>query len=97
MAKSNYYALIPQTTTHSALLNSFPFSTRWLYAVMVAERGGLKYPFRMPYKKIEQVTGMNPSTIRQGIKLLTNNGFLDYEHGGLEGNPNLYMLNERWL
>lgn len=97
MAKSNYYALISQSTAHSEQLNSLPFSTRWLYVVMVAERGGLRYPFRMSYKKIEQITGMNPSTIRQGIKLLTSNGFLDYEHGGLERNPNLYMLNEKWL
>lgn len=97
MAEAKYYALIPQTTTHSKKLNSLPLSARWLYAVMVAERGGLQRPFKMSYKKIEKITGMNPSTIRIGIKLLDSNDFLDYEHGGLEKNPNLYTLNERWL
>lgn len=97
MARSNFYALIPQTTTHSKEINALPLSARWLYAVMIAERGGLRHPFEMSYKKIQEITGMNPSTIRSAIKLLNNSGFLDYEHGGLEKNPNLYILNEEWL
>lgn len=97
MADAKYYAQIPQTTTHSEKLNSLPYPTRWLYAVMVAERGGLQRAFKFPYKKIEKITGMNPSTIRRGIQALVAGGFLYYEHGGLEKNPNLYTLNDTWL
>lgn len=97
MASAKYYARIPQTTTHSKKLNSLPYPTRWLYAVMVAERGGLRRAFKFPYKKIEKVTGMNPSTIRRGIKALESGGFLSYNHGGLEKNPNLYELSDMWL
>ena len=97
MAESKFYALIPQTTTHSKQLNALSYSTRWLYVVMVAERGGLRKPFRFPYKKMEEVTGMNSSTIRRGIISLVDGGFLSYDHGGLERNPNLYNLNDVWL
>ena len=50
-----------------------------------------------PYKKMEEVTGMNSSTIRRGIISLVDGGFLSYDHGGLERNPNLYNLNDVWL
>ena len=97
MESANFYALIPQATTHSKKLNALPYPTRWLYAVMVAERGGLRKPFKFPYKKIEKVTGMNASTIRRGIVAMEAGDFLSYDHGGLEKNPNLYTLNDTWL
>lgn len=91
-----YYAFIPKTTTHSKKLNSLPVTARWLYVVMIAERGYSR-PFRFTYVDMQKITGFSPTTVRQAVKLLDENGFLDYEHGGLERNPNVYELVDGWL
>lgn len=96
MPDDKFYAFIPKRTAHSKELNSLPVTTRWLYVVMVAERG-YKRPFRFTYVDMERITGFAPATVRQGVKLLSQNGYLEYEHGGLERNPNVYDLNDDWL
>jgi len=97
MSDDKHYAFIPKRTTHSKELNALPVTARWLYAVMVAERGGFDSRFRFPYGKIREVTGFSRTTIRKAIKALDNAGYLDYEHGGLEQNPNMYDLNQEPL
>lgn len=97
MAENRYFALIPQTTVFSKELNALSASTRWIYVVMIAERHGLDAPFRIPYWRISEITGFTDPTIRQAVKDLDAAGFLNYEHGGLERNPNIYDLDKQWL
>lgn len=97
MSNDRHYAFIPKQTTHSEKLNSLPTTARWIYVLMVAERGGLKVPFEFPYSKFKRITGYAKSTISRGIKDLVKAGFIEYEQGGLEGNPNQYILNDNWL
>lgn len=92
-----YYAFIPQATVNSKELNSIPATARWIYVVMVAERHGLDATFEISYTEIRRITGFSKPTISQAIKELVAIGVLDYEHGGLECNPNVYDLNADWL
>lgn len=93
MSDARHYAFIPKRTTHSKELNALPVTARWLYTVMAAERGGFDNSFRFPYTKIREITGFSKTTIRKAVKALDEAGYLDYEHGGLEQNPNMYDLN----
>ena len=97
MSDDRRFAFIPKRTTHSKDLNALPVSARWLYTVMVAERGGLKEPFEFSYTDIKKITGFARTTIRRAVKDLDAAGFLDYEHGGLECNPNIYELDDNRL
>lgn len=97
MSDDGHYAFLPKTTVCSQELNALPFSARWLYIIMVAERHGVDQPFALPYKEIATVTGMTRPTISRAIKALAGAGFLQYEHGGLECNPNVYELESDWL
>lgn len=93
MSDYGHYAYIPKRTTHSKELNELPTSARWLYVVMIAERGGAENTFRFPYREIREITGFSKTTIRKAIQALDKAGYLDYKHGGLEQNPNMYELN----
>jgi len=97
MSNNRHYAFIPKQTTHSKELNTLPVTARWLYVLMIAERGGLKIPFEFPYREIRRITGFAKTTISRGIKDLVEGGFLDCTHGGLECNPNQYELDDDWL
>ncbi len=97
MAHEKHFAFIPKRTTHSKELNSLSLSARWIYVLLVAERGGLTKPFFFPYTKIQEVTGCAATTIRRAIKELEKAGFLEVEHGGLERNPNQYKLEDSRL
>ena len=88
---------MPQSTVNSKQLNSLAPTTRWVYVVMVAERRGRGESFTFTYKEIKGITGFSQATVRQAIKSLDMAGFLEYEHGGLEQNPNQYILNPDWL
>jgi hypothetical protein len=93
MSDNGHFAFIPKRTTHSKDMNALPVSARWLYVIMVAERGGLDASFKFPYREIRNITGFSTATIRQAVIALDKAGYLDYEHGGLEQNPNMYNLN----
>ncbi len=97
MSDDGHFAFIPKQTTHSKELNSLPVTARWMYVVMIAQRGGLKVPFEFPYSDIKRITGFAKSTISRGLKDLVKAGFVEYEHGGLECNPNKYELDDGWL
>ena len=97
MSDQRYFAFIPQSTVNSKQLNSLAPTTRWVYVVMVAERRGREESFTFTYKEIKDITGFSQATIRKAIKQLDANDFLSYEHGGLERNPNQYILNGDWL
>ena len=64
--------------------------------IMAAERGGLRRPFQLSYTDIQKTTRFARTTIRRAIQELETAGFLTYEHGGLECNPNLYELKDDW-
>ncbi len=70
MAETKHFAFIPKRTTHSKELNSLPISARWLYVVMIAERGGFDAEFRFSYTEMRRITGMSRTTIRKAIKAL---------------------------
>ena len=57
MTSERRFAFIPKQTTHSEELNALPVTARWLYVLMIAERGGLKEPFEFPYGEIRRITG----------------------------------------
>jgi hypothetical protein len=97
MAENRYFALLPQDTVNSKELNSLPVTARWIYVVMVAEDHGLRVPFTLSYTRIRQITGLSRPTIRKAVIELAKAGYLSYEHGGLECNPNVYDLNADWL
>lgn len=97
MAGQRSFAFIPQFTVNSKQLNALPATARWVYVVMVAERRGRSDPFTFTYEDIKSITGFAQATIRQAVKELDEAGFLSYEHGGLERNPNSYTLNSDWL
>lgn len=97
MAENHYFALLPQTTVNSKELNALPVTARWIYVVMVAEDHGLHVPFELSYLRIRKITRLSKPTIRQAIVELDKAGFLTYEHGGLECNPNVYDLIVHWL
>lgn len=94
---NRYFALLPQTTVNSKQLNAIPVTARWVYVVMVAEDHGLHVPFQIPYRHIHSITGFSTSTIHRAIESLVTAGFMTYDHGGLEQNPNVYDLNTEWL
>lgn len=81
------------------LLNreTVPVTARWVYVIMVAEDHGLHAPFQIPYRRIYGITGFSTSTIHRAIESLVDGGFMSYDHGGLEQNPNVYDLESSWL
>lgn len=93
MPEDRYYAFIPQKTVNSKELNALPVTARWIYVVMVAEDHGYYTPFTLSYTRIRQITGLSRPTIRKAVIELAKAGYLTYEHGGLEQNPNVYSLN----
>lgn len=97
MAEQRYFAFLPQSTVNSKQLNKLPATARWVYVVMVAEGRGRSDSFTFTYEDIKDITGFAQATVRQAVKALDKAGFLSYEHGGLERNPNKYMLNSDWL
>lgn len=97
MSDNRHFAFIPRNTTHSKDLNALSVTARWVYVLMIAERGGLTVPFEFPYSEIKRITGFAKTTIRRAIKDLDAAGFIEYEHGGLECNPNQYELVDKWL
>ncbi len=97
MTDRQSFAFLPQATVNSEKLNALPISARWIYVVLIAEQRGLNVPFRMSYNKIHEITRCSSATIRIAIKALEKAGFLEYDKGGLEANPNVYTLEVSWL
>lgn len=96
---NGHFAFIPKSTTHSQELNTLSVYSRWIYVLMVAEQWGanLDGGFTFPYGEIMEITGFCRNTIAKAVKELSQAGFLYYEHGGLEANPNIYKLEDSWL
>ena len=97
MSKKTHHVFIPEETVRSKKLNKLSASTRWLYVILVSERGGIDIPFKFPYGEIHKITGFSPATISKGVMKLVSGGFITYEHGGLEQNPNIYDMEVSWL
>lgn len=91
---NNNYISLPRATVYSKQLNSASGSARWLYVVLVKECQEADVPFKMPIKRIEQITRYSKHTISRGIKELTQLGFLRQERDGLE---NVYTIEPRWI
>jgi len=54
-------------------------------------------PFTFPYRKLRKVTGYKLNTISMCINRLEAAGLIVRLKGGLEGNPNRYIVNYDWL
>ena len=96
MAKG-HFAFIPEETLLSQHYKSLCVHAKALYPYMVARRAGVDLPFTYTYQEIKQDTGFRNDMISKSITELEKEGFLEYEHGGLEGNRNLYHLVDSWL
>lgn len=96
MAKG-HFAFIPEDTLLSQEYRSLCIHAKALYPYMVARRAGIDLPFNYPYREMRRDTGMRNDMIQKSIKDLDRAGFLEYEHGGLEWNKNVYHLADRWL
>ena len=53
--------------------------------------------FTFPYRELREVTGYKLNTISACINRLERAGLLVRLKGGLEGNPNRYIVNHDWL
>ena len=100
MAKTESFTLLPNRVILSKHLNSLTPNTRWLFVVMLTEwrSGNSKAKaFTFPYRQLREITGYKLNTISVCITRLEKAGLLVRLKGGLEGNPNRYIVNYDWL
>ena len=96
MAKG-HFAFIPEDTLLSENYKKLCVHAKALYPYMVARRAGVDLEFDYPYEDIRQDTGFRYEMIRKSIGDLEAAGLLEYRHGGLERNRNMYRLVDSWL
>lgn len=97
MAKKEHYAFIPESTLISDKFKSLRPHARLLYIYMAWKRHGIDEPFTYSYKEIRKDTGYKFDTIARSIRQLAAVGFIEYKHGGLEVNKNIYYMVLAWL
>jgi len=68
-----------------------------LFIYLAVRRKGKDASFAYSYREILRDSGMVFRTISRGIKQLAKAGFIEYEHGGLMLNHNIYYIDPGWL
>ena len=91
------YVYIPGSTVLSDQYKSLTPHARQLYSYLILKWGGGEREFSYSYKQIYNDSGYADKTITKCIRALERVGFIEYEHGGLEKNSNVYQLNMEWL
>lgn len=91
------YVYIPGSTVLSKEYKSLTPHTRQLYSYLILRWGGKEEWFSYSYKEIHDDSGYADMTIARGIRALAEVGFIEYKHGGLELNHNMYRLEQSWL
>ena len=64
---------------------------------MIVRREGKDAWFSYSYREIGKDAGFRPKTIASSIRQLSDAGFIEYKHGGLELNHNTYYLDPEYL
>lgn len=91
------YVFIPGTTVLSDQYKSLTPHARQLYSYLILKWGGGEGEFSYSYREIRRDSGYADKTITKGIRALAKAGFIEYKHGGLELNHNIYQLDMDWL
>lgn len=97
MIDKRHFALIPETTLFSEEFQRLTTHAKLLYVFMACKRAGKDEEFKYSYKDMRKDTGYKFNTIARCIRQLTAEGFMKYEHGGLEVSNNIYYLYPHWL
>lgn len=95
---TEHYVFIPESTLLYEPFKALRVHSRLLYSYLILRRAGNNDDwFSYSYKEIRQDSGYRFEMIAKGIKELSLIGFIEYRHGGLELNHNLYYLTPSWL
>lgn len=97
MSADRHYAFIPKTTLHSDKYKELTTHAKLLYVFMACQRKGQDEWFTYSYTEIRKDTGYKYNTIADCIRKLSAKGFIEYKHGGLEVNNNIYYMEPSWL
>lgn len=92
-----HYAFIPEATLLSDKYKRLRPHARLLYVYMAWKRHGADEWFTYSYKEIRKDTRYKFDTIASCIRQLVVEGLIEYEHGGLEVNRNVYYMEPSWL
>ena len=92
MQNNRHFVFIPKVTLVSDEFKALKKHSRLLYVYMVARRAGVDDWFSYSYKEMRQDSGYRYGTISGCIKELSQAGLVQYKHGGLELNHNIYYL-----
>ena len=97
VAKTEPFAFIPEHTLLSEGYKRLGRSSKLLFVYLALRRKGVDRSFTYSYKEIKGDSGQTYNTIAKSIRELAEAGFVEYEHGGLELNPNRYYIPSGWL
>ena len=99
-SRTEAFLLLPRRALRSMELNQLSVHARWLYIILMTEwkRGGEEEKsFVMTYSQIKRITRFRNDRTAKCLKELSQAGFLEINHGGLERNPNHYKANLDWV
>ena len=90
------FALVEKEILYSKSWTKLTDSAKVVYLHLKGEfNGSNRDNLKLPYSQMRKI--MSNATFWRGIKLLEKVGFIDIvTHGGLEKNPNVYKISERW-
>jgi len=90
------FAIIEKEILYSESWARISQSAKVIYVHLKGEfNGSNRHSLKLPYSQMKK--NMSNATFWRGINLLEKLGFIDrVAKGGLEKNPNVYGLSERW-
>jgi len=92
-----HYVYIPKSTLFHDKYKGLCQHAKVLYNYLIVRRHGRDDWFSYSYKEIKKDSGLRNDMIAKSIKQLAAVKFMEYEHGGLELNHNMYYLEPSWL
>jgi len=94
---TEHYVYIPESTMLHDKYKALKPHTKLLYSYLILRRAGRDDWFSYSYKEIRTDSALRFEMIAVGVKQLSKGGFIEYQHGGLELNHNMYYLDPAWL
>lgn len=90
------FAMVDKEILYSSSWAELPYSAMVVYVHLKGEFVGYnKKELKLPYSQMKGI--MSSATFWRAINMLEKIGFIDrIQRGGLEKNPNVYALSDRW-
>lgn len=92
-----HYVFIPKSTLFHKKYQGLCPHAKVLYNYLIVRRHGKDEWFSYSYKEIKKDSGLWNDMIAKSVKQLVAATFMEYKHGGLELNHNIYYLEPSWL